>query len=251
MKKKSDEGDYLLADWEPPVENTRQIDSYISPEPSPLFKKIESLIIKLKDGNEEIIPSLMANLKKIHSSEDEDIEDSMNGFVFFSQQIFEEDGFNLLEEENLFQNSVFVSGILKLLDYEMHYLCYLLLAGEYKSEILHKMLLAAKKSEYGMDCEECGQGAWWSTGHVLNYMITQNQLDSVDLKTIFEIALSDKDDLLLLGVARHLNTPVSVLKELEKIDRNVKVWQEHPWANGVAFDQNIAKVASKNLASNK
>lgn len=163
----------------------------------------------------------------------------------------EEDGFNLYEQDWLFQNDSFIKGILKLLDYELHYLCWLLIVGKYSRQTLQNMIKAAKKSSYGLDCEECGQAGWWSDGLVLNYFMIQENLASKDIEEIYDLAQNENDDLLYLGIARHANTPKKILQELAKMDLDVSTSLEHPWANGMEFTENIAHVSLKNLEKDK
>ena len=228
----------LFDDWEPPVEKPTYIKEEI--QPSALFNDIMDQVQKIKDGDESVLPSFLSNLSKFHKTGD--VSNDESDLAFFSSQLMEEDGFELSETKWLFQSEIFIIGILKLLNYELHYLCWLLLTGEYSTEILHKMLVAAEKSEYGLECEECGQAFWWSHGCVLNYLMTQENLSASDIKRIHKLNLEIEDNLLNLGIANHKNTPKEIVETLIDLDVIVYLEDTHPWFEKIK-STNIGEVA--------
>lgn len=133
--------------------------------------------------------------------------------------------YELMDVESLYTDEKFLAEIVKILEEDIHFLCFLLnseFSENIQSKILSDFLGVLLEADNSMDCEGCGMNQWW--GNPLAYLAVQSNTRPTDLQQIYEMAENEsyeyERDIVFCALAQNDKTPISILKKLAKIDRD-------------------------------
>jgi hypothetical protein len=133
--------------------------------------------------------------------------------------------YELMDVESLYTDKKFMAEIVKILEEDMHFACFLLtseFSEEIQPKVLSDFLSVLIEGDNPMDCEGCGMNQWW--GNPLAYLAAQPSTRPTDLQKIFELAENESyefsRDIVFCTLAQNEKTPVAILKKLAKVDRD-------------------------------
>jgi hypothetical protein len=133
--------------------------------------------------------------------------------------------YELQDVEALYSDQKFLREVVKILDEDVHFACFMLNSGnedQISPKIMADIVNALLERKLAMDCEGCTMNQWW--GNPIAYVSVHEHTSAADLKRIYTRVHKNDDemarDVVLCTLAQNPNTPEEILKKLSAMDRD-------------------------------
>jgi hypothetical protein len=205
----------ILGGWNPPIkEYIEDIKKSISPKLIKLLEQFKSDISSIHQGVAPEWKSFFATAKKLES-EWEDLVVEHGECAQFSSEVMDTGGLDSVEW--IYKDSVFLNGVIDLIEVDNHFACWLLLGDHTKlmtSEYVAKIFKVINGLEDDDFCDECYYGNWWDSP--ITYLAFHINADSTTLSEVYKHYNENLQ--VLCALAANKNTPKNILSKLSQID---------------------------------